>query len=189
MPDDIKAEFKARGVDPEDTLIVDDPESNKTEFRSVKELGGSLGKTVGINAAKAILPTLGGAASGAAAMAGVAAMGVPMTGPAGFVPAVASGVGGAVLGGGATSALQESVLDKFAPGMQTEAELLRRANPRSATIGQILGGFAGGMNSLKGLVSRAGGVKEAAKIASVPTALGAGLEAYNEYRDEGRLIL
>ena len=187
MPDDIKAEFKARGVDPEDTLIVDDPESNKTEFRSVKELGGSLGKTVGINAAKAILPTLGGAASGAAAMAGVAAMGVPMTGPAGFVPAVASGVGGAVLGGGATSVLQESVLDKFAPGMQTEAELLRRANPRSATIGQILGGFAGGMNSLKGLVSRAGGVKEAAKIASVPTALGAGLEAYNEYRDEGQI--
>jgi len=187
MPDDIKAEFKARGVDPEDTLIVDDPESNKTEFRSVKELGGSLGKTVGINAAKAILPTLGGAASGAAAMAGVAAMGVPMTGPAGFVPAVASGVGGALLGGGAANALQESVLDKFAPGMQTEAELLRRANPRSATIGQILGGFAGGMNSLKGLVTRAGGVKEAAKIASVPTALGAGLEAYNEYRDEGQI--
>jgi len=187
MPDDIKAAFKARGVDPEDTLIVYDPESNKTEFRSVKELGGSLGKTVGINAAKAILPTLGGAASGAAAMAGVAAMGVPVTGPAGFVPAVASGVTGALLGGGATSVLQESVLDKFAPGMQTEAELLRRANPRSATIGQILGGFAGGMNSLKGLVSRAGGVKEAAKIASVPTALGAGLEAYNEYRDEGQI--
>jgi len=189
MPDDIKAEFKARGVDPEDTLIVDDPESNKTEFRSVKELGSNpnLAKTLGYSGGKTVLPTLAGAAAGAAGLAGAAALGMPVMGPGSFVPAVGVGVGSALTGGLLASKLQESILDKFAPDMQTEAELLRLANPRTATAGSIIGNFAGGMNSLKGLVSRAGGVKEAAKIASVPTALGAGLEAYNEYRDEGQI--
>jgi hypothetical protein len=189
MPDDIKAAFKARGVDPEDTLIVDDPESNKTEFRSVKELGSNpnLAKTLGYSGGKTVLPTLAGAAAGAAGLAGAAALGMPVLGPGSFVPAVGVGVGSALTGGLLASKLQESILDKFAPDMQTEAELLRLANPRTATAGSIIGNFAGGMNSLKGLVSRAGGVKEAAKIASVPTALGAGLEAYNEYRDEGQI--
>ena len=187
MPDDIKKGFRDRGIDPDDTFIVDDPASGKTEFRSVKELGDSTLKTVVINAGKAVLPTLAGAGTGAAAMAGAAALGFPMAGPGSLVPATIAGVGGAVAGGLGASKLQESVLDKFAPDMQTEAELLRRANPRASTLGQIAGGFAGGLNSIGGLISRAGGVKEAAKLAAVPTALGGTLEAYSQYNEEGKI--
>jgi len=113
MPDDIKKGFRDRGIDPDDTFIVDDPASGKTEFRSVKELGDSTLKTIAINAGKAVLPTLAGAGTGAAAMAGAAAMGFPMAGPGSLVPATVAGVGGALAGGYGASRLQESVLDLY----------------------------------------------------------------------------
>jgi len=189
MPDDIKKGFRDRGIDPDDTFIVDDPESNKTEFRSVKELGSgaNLAKTLGYIGGKNVIPTLAGAGGGAAALAGAAALGLPVAGPGSLLPAL--GVSLPVAAGAAIGAntLQESVLDRFAPEFQTEAELLRRANPTTATIGQILAGFTTGANSLRGLISRAGSAKEAAKIAAIPTTVGAGLEAYNEYRDEGKI--
>jgi hypothetical protein len=181
-PDDIKKLAAQKGLDPEDAMFVFDQESGKAEFRSKKELGDMKGllQTLAGETGMNIIPSLGAAAGGAAGGA-LAGAGTITAGPVAIPASVAAGVPAAIAAGLGTAKLQDSVARKFAPDLMTEMDLRRLANPRTATLGNILGGFSAGMSGIRTLAR--GGVKQAA----IPVAAGVGLEGYSQLSSEGKL--
>src|SRR5690349_20564612 len=108
-----RAQFFEKGLNPDEfdeiqPLVELPPEQQKVPNTSSAPQTSTT-EALATHAAKGILPSLGAIGSGAAAGAGLGALGMnPVT-------TLLGGIGGSILGGAATTALQEKILDYVAP--------------------------------------------------------------------------